>query len=152
MPAPPAVKTVPIRASRRPRYSGSFYNDLTGDSNSALEMAAWNWSEFQFLAKTAVDTGQANLAQLFSALESQERHQNWAALSNAAGYANGNAANLKVSIASEQGAIDMYGQYAPQAQTAGDASVASVFLSVRGDETGHHQTFSAELKQLTHRN
>jgi rubrerythrin len=151
MPAAPAVKTLPIRVSRRPRYSGSFYNDLTGDSNSALEMAAWNWSEYQFLAKTAVDTGQANLAALFSALEAQERHRNWAALSNAAGYANGIATNLKVSIASEQGAIDMYGQYASQAQTAGAASVASVFRSVRGDEMGHHQTFSTELKQFTRR-
>jgi rubrerythrin len=151
MPAAPAIKTVPIRVSPKPRYSGSFYNDLTGGSNSALEMAAWNWAEYQFLAKTAVDTGQADLAQLLSALEAQERYQNWAGVSNAAGYANGNAENLKVSIASEQGAIDMYGRYAPQAKKAGDSSVASVFTSVKGDETGHHQTFTTELQQLTRR-
>jgi rubrerythrin len=151
MPAAPAVKTLPIRVVPKPRYSGTFYNALTGDSNSALEMAAWNWSEYQFLAKTAVDTGQANLAAVFAALEAQERYQNWAGLSNAAGYANANATNLKVSIASEQGAIDMYGQYAAQAQRAGDSSLASVFRSIRGDELGHHQTFTTELRQLTRR-
>jgi rubrerythrin len=151
MPAAPAVKTLPIRVVPKPRYSGTFYNALTGDSNSALEMAAWNWSEYQFLAKTAVDTGQANLAAVFAALEAQERYQNWAGLSNAAGYANANATNLKVSIASEQGAIDMYGQYAAQAQRAGDSSLASVFRSIGGDELGHHQTFTTELRQLTRR-
>jgi rubrerythrin len=148
MPAAPAVRTVPIRVSPKPRYSGTLYHDLTDGFDSALERAAWNWAGYQFLAKTAVDTGQANLAQLLAALEAQERYQNWPGLSNAAGYANGIATNLKTSISSEQGAIDMYGQYAQQAQAAGDPSLASVFLSIRGDETGHHQVFTTELKQF----
>jgi rubrerythrin len=151
MPAAPAIKALPITVSPKPRYSGTFYNDLTGASNSALEMAAWNWSEYQFLAKTAVDTGQADLAALLSALEAQERDESWAGVSNAAGYANGNALNLQVSIASEQGAVDMYGRYASQANKAGDSSLARVFLSIRGDEMGHHQAFTTELKQFTRR-
>jgi rubrerythrin len=151
MPAAPAVTTVPITVSARPRYSGAFYDKLTGAFNSALERAAWNWAEYQFLAKTAVDTGSARLAQLFGALEAQERYESWPGLSNAAGYANGIVTNLKTSIASEQGAIGMYGQYAPQAISAGDSGVASVFLSIRGDEMGHHQTFTAELNQLRRR-
>jgi rubrerythrin len=148
MPAVPAVTTVPIRVSPKPRYSGTFNDGLTGPFDSALERAAWNWAEYQFMAKVAVSTGQANLGAIFAALEAQERYQNWAGLSNAAGYANGIATNLSMSITSEQGAIDMYGQYAQQAQTAGDSSLVSVFNSVRGDEMGHHQTFTTELKQF----
>jgi hypothetical protein len=151
MPAAPAVKPLAITVSPKARYSGTLNSGLTGAHNSPLEMATWNWSEYQFLAKTAVDTGQASLAVILSALEAQEQYQNWAAISNAAGYANGDATNLSASIASERGAIDMYTQYAPQAQKAGDSSVASVFLSIRGDETGHHQTFTTELKQFTRR-
>jgi hypothetical protein len=151
MPAVPAVTTVPIRVSPKPRYSGTLYNALTGPYDSALERAAWNWAEYQFMAKVAVSTGQARLGAIFAALEYEERYWNWAVLSNAAGYANGIVTNLKTSIASEQGAIDMYGQYAPQAQSAGDASVASVFLSIQGDEMGHKQTFTTELNQLRRR-
>ena len=68
-----------------------------------------------------------------------------------AGYVNGNAANLKASIASEQGAVNMYAQYARKARAAGDPSVAHVFLSIRGDEMGHHQTFTTELRELASR-
>ncbi|MFF3468930.1 ferritin family protein [Streptomyces sp. NPDC002619] len=145
MPAAPPVHTIPIQVSAGPHYSGSFYNDLTGDSNSALQAAAWNWAEYQFDAKTAVDTGQANLAALFSGLEAQEQYENWAGLSNAAGYVNSDAANLKASIASEQGAITMYTQYAGRAKNAGDTATAAAFLSIRGDEMSHHQTFLREL-------
>jgi rubrerythrin len=151
MPAPPQLTTVQIQASPKPHYSGAFYNDLTGAANSALEAAAWNWAEYQWDAKTAVDTGQANLAQLFSALEAQEQYENYSTVSNVAGYVSGSAANLETSIASEQGAINMYTQYAAKAQKAGDPSLARVFLSIRGDEMGHHQTFTAELHELTTR-
>jgi rubrerythrin len=147
VPAAPAVQPVQVETSGQPNYSGAFYNDLTGASNSALETAAWNWAQYQFDAKTAVDTQQANLAQLLSGLEAQEV-QNFTELSNVAGYANSTAMNLQASIASEQGAIDMYGQYASQAQQAGNTSVAGTFQSIMGDEQGHHQTFSTELQQL----
>ena len=147
VPAAPAVQQVQVEASAQPNYSGAFYNDLTGASNSALETAAWNWAQYQFDAKTAVDTRQANLAQLLSGLEAQEV-QNFTELSNVAGYANSTAMNLQASIASEQGAIDMYGQYATQAQQAGNPTVATTFRSVMGDEQGHHQTFTTELQQL----
>ena len=145
VPAAPAVQRIQVQASAQPNYSGAFYNDLTGGSNSALEAAAWNWAQYQFDTKTAVDTRQANLAQLLSGLEAQEV-QNFTELSNVAGYANSDAMNLQASIASEQGAIDMYGRYAPQAQQAGNASVGSTFQGIMGDEQGHHQTFSTELQ------
>jgi rubrerythrin len=151
VPVAPVVTVVPIKVAAKPHYSGAFYNALTGASDSALEAAAWNWAEYQWDAKTAVDTGQADLAQLFSALQAQEQYQNYPAVSNVAGYVNGDAANLKASIASEQGAIDMYTQYATKAQKAGDPSLARVFLSIRGDESGHHQTFMTELGALTRR-
>jgi rubrerythrin len=147
VPAAPAVQPIQVEASAQPNYSGAFYNDLTGASNSALEIAAWNWAQYQFDAKTAVDTRQANLAQLLSGLEAQEV-QNFTELSNVAGYANSTAMNLQASIASEQGAIDMYGQYAPQAKQAGNPTVANTFRSIMGDEQGHHQTFTTELQQL----
>jgi rubrerythrin len=147
VPAAPAVQLVQVQASAQPNYSGAFYNALTGGSNSALATAAWNWAQYQFDAKTAVDTRQANLAQLLSGLEAQEV-QNFTELSNVAGYANPTAMNLQASIASEQGAIDMYNQYAPQAQRAGNPTVANTFRSIMGDEQGHHQTFTTELQQL----
>jgi rubrerythrin len=150
VPAVPPVRQVQVRVSAAPHYSGTFYNDLTGGSDSALETAAWNWAEYQFDAKTAVDTGHANLAALLSGLAAQEM-QNWTGLSNVAGYVNGIAMNLRASIASEQGAINMYAQYAKEAQRAGNTSVASTFRSIMGDEKGHHQTFSAELQQLNRR-
>ena len=56
--------------------------------------------------------------------------------------------NLQASIASEQGAIDMYTQYAAEAQQMGNSTLASTFQSIMGDEEGHHQTFSTELQQL----
>jgi rubrerythrin len=151
VPVARAVSAVPISVSSQPHYSGSFYNELTGASNSALEAAAWNWSEYQWDAKTAVDTGQARLAKLFSALQVQEQYQSYSAISNVAGYVNGDAANLKASIASEQGAVDMYTRYATTAKKLGDPSLGHVLLSIRGDEIGHHQTFTAELRDLSSR-
>jgi rubrerythrin len=151
VPSAPSIHTVPIQVTAAPHYSGTFYNDLTGDSNSALETAAWNWAQYQYDAKTAVDTGRAKLAALFSGLAAQEQYENWNGLSNAAGYVNSDASNLKASIASEQGAINMYTQYADNAQKAGDMTTAGVFHSIRGDEMGHHQTFTTELQQLVGR-
>ena len=147
VPAAPRVQQVQVKVAGAPYYSGTFYNDLTSGSDSALEVAAWNWAEYQFDAKTAVDTGQADLAALLSGLEGQEV-QSWTEISNVAGYVNGNAMNLQASIASEQGAINMYTQYAAEAQHLGNTSVASTFTSIKGDEEGHHQTFSNELAQL----
>jgi rubrerythrin len=148
VPSAPAVPTVPIQVSAAPRYSGSFYADLTGDANSALSDAALNWGEYQYFARNAVNTGQAKLAQLLSGLEAQEMDQNWPAISNAAGYVNGNATNLTTSIASETGAIQMYAAFASQARTAGDTTAVSLFTEVQGDERGHHDTFATELHQL----
>jgi rubrerythrin len=150
VPAAPAIRQVQVRVSAVPHYSGAFYNDLTGASDSALETAAWNWAQYQYDGKIAVDTRQANLAALFSGLEAQEM-QNWTGLSNVAGYVNSNAMNLQASIASEQGAINMYAQYATEAQRAGNTTVASTFRSIMGDEEGHHQTFTTELQQLNRR-
>ena len=149
VPPAPAVTTVSIRVSARPHFSGSFYNDLTGGANSALSDAALNWGEYQFFARNAVNSGQPKLAQLLSGLEAQEMNQNWPAISNVAGYVNGNAANLRTSIASEQGAIQMYTKFAAEATKAGDPSAARMFTGVRSDEMGHHQTFTTELQQLT---
>ena len=103
-------------------------------------------------SQTPVDTGQADLAALLSGLEAQERYQNWPAISNAAGYTNSNAANLRASIASEQGAIDMYTHYARQAEQAGDSSVSGVFLGIKADEAGHRKAFTTELNQLARGN
>jgi rubrerythrin len=147
VPAAPRVRQVQVKVTKAPNYSGTFYTDLTSGSDSALEVAAWNWAEYQFDAKTAVDTGQAGLAALLSGLEAQEV-QSWTEISNIAGYVNSNAMNLQASITSEQGAIDMYTQYAAKAQQLGDTTVASTFTSIKGDEEGHHQTFSTELQQL----
>ena len=148
IPNAPAVTKMKVVSSPQPKFSGAFYNDLTSGSSSALEQAAWLWAEYQFIGQTAVDTGQASLAALFGGLENQEAQQNWPQIANAAGYVNGNASNLTSSIASEQGAIDMYTSFANQAQADGNPTVASMFLDVRGDEQGHHATFSAELAQI----
>ena len=149
IPAAPVVTTVPVTVVNAPHYSGTFYQDLTSGSNSALETAAWNWAIYQVFARTAVNTGQASLAALLSGLEAQEQDQNWAGISNAAGYVNGNAMNLRSSIASEQGAINMYTGFATAARKVGDPSAANNFDGVRTDEMGHHSTFLAELQQLT---
>jgi rubrerythrin len=148
IPAAPAVQTVRIQVSEAPHYTGSFYNTLTGDSNSALVEAAWNWAQYQTDAQTAANTGQARLAALFSALEAQERYQNWSGLANAAGYVNSDTTNVKSSIASEQDAINMYGQYADETARAGDTTTTAFFREVRGDETGHHKTFTEIFQQL----
>jgi rubrerythrin len=149
VPSGPAVSIVPIGVSASPHYSGSFYTDLTGSANSALSDAALNWGEYQYFARNAVNTGQARLAQLFSGLEAQEMNQNWPAISNAAGYVNGDASNLSTSIASETGAIKMYSTFAAQATQAGDTHATGIFTEIRGDEMGHHDTFAYELRRLT---
>lgn len=148
VPSAPAVHSVSIQVSTAPHYSGTFYNDLTSGSDSALEVAAWNWAEYQFMAKTAVDTGHADLATLFSGLEAQEQYENWAGLSNTAGYVTSDAANLKESMVSEQGAVQMYAQYAAKAQKSGDTTTTNLFHNVGGDEQGHYNTFSTELQEL----
>ena len=144
-PTAPSAKRVRVMTSTAPRYSGTAYTGLT----DALTGAAWNWAEYQWMAKTAVDTGNAKLAALFSGLATQEAQQNWVEISNVAGYVNDTAANLRESIKSEQGAQQMYAGYAQQAQAAGDTSVATTFTSIKGDEHGHEQTFTTEYKDLT---
>jgi rubrerythrin len=148
VPSVPPVRTISIQASAMPYYSGSFYNDLTGDAHSGLSDAALNWAEYQLFAHVAADTGHAHLATLFSGLEAQERNQNWPAISNVAGYVNDSATNLRTSIASEEGAIQMYNKFATEAQRAGDPADAKAFLSKAADESGHRQTFMTELWHL----
>ncbi|RNL73147.1 ferritin family protein [Streptomyces sp. I6] len=148
IPSGPPVAKVAIKASKSPHYSGSLYNVLTGDMDSALETAAWNWAQYDAVARTAVNTGHAKLAALFGALAAQERNETWPGLSNAAGYVNSDAMNLKTSIASEQAAIDMYTRYADQAEKAGDMATATFFREVRGDETGHRDSFRAATTEL----
>jgi rubrerythrin len=149
IPTAPGVTKVRVVSSPQPRYSGTFYNGLTSGSSSALEQAAWLWAEYQYIGQTAVNTGQPDLGALLGGLENQEAQQNWPEIANAAGYVNGNASNLNSSIASEAGAIQMYTGYAQQAQTDGNPTVASMFTDVKGDEMGHHATFTAELQELT---
>jgi rubrerythrin len=148
IPAAPAVTKVKVVSSPQPKFSGTFYNDLTSGSSSALEQAAWLWAEYQYIGQTAVNTGQASLAALLGGLENQEAQQNWEQIANVAGYVNGNASNLTSSIASEAGAIQMYTNFAQQATTDGNPTIASMFNDVKGDEQGHHATFTAELKQV----
>ncbi|HYZ30106.1 MAG TPA: ferritin family protein [Thermoleophilaceae bacterium] len=146
-PRVPRVKSVAVQTATAAKYSGNA-NGLTNNQTGALTDAAWLWAQDQWMAKTAVDTGNAKLAALFSGLENQER-QNWTDISNAAGYVNDTATNLRASIQAEQGAQQMYTDYAQQAKNAGNTSVADVFTSIKGDELGHEQTFQAELQDLT---
>ena len=148
IPTAPAVMKVGVMSSSRPKYTGTFYNDLTSGSSSALEQAAWLWAEYQYIGQTAVDTGQPRLAALFAGLENQEAQQNWVQISNVAGYVQGNASNLSSSIASEAGAIKMYTTYAKESQAAGNTSLAGMFTDIKGDEEGHHESFSTELREL----
>jgi rubrerythrin len=145
IPKPPRVATDAVATASVPKYSGMAYTDLT----DALADPAWNWAEYQWMAKTAVDTGHARLAALFGGLQAQEAQRNWVEISNDAGYVNDAAMNLKESIRSEQGAQQMYANYARQAQAAGDTTVAAAFTSIKGDEHGHEQTFTAEYHRLT---
>jgi rubrerythrin len=149
IPSPPPVRPVRLQVSPKPKYSGGFFNDLTSGSNSALEDSAWLWGEYQFMANTAVNTGQAKLAALFSGLEAQEQYQNWVEIANVAGYVNSVAMNLQASIASEAGAIQMYMMDAQAARAAGNPTVANLFTNIQGDEVGHHQTFTTELQEVT---
>jgi rubrerythrin len=149
IPSAPPVKEVGVQVSPRPSYSGTFYEELTAGSGSALQDSAWLWAEYQFMGKTAVDTGHARLAALLSGLEKQEMSQNWVLISNVAGFVNGVTMNLEHSIADEQGAIEVYTRDAKEAQEDGNPSIASTFLSIRGDEEGHHQTFTTELEELS---
>jgi rubrerythrin len=151
VPAAPKVNSVAIKESAKPHYNGNFYTaDLTGGANSALSDAAWNWALAESAARTAVDNGQAALGQLLSGLGDQERRQNWPSLSNMAGYVNGEADNLKESIASEKGAITMYDQFAAKANTAGDSSQSAAFTDFRKDEQGHLKAFTEEYNQVKH--
>jgi rubrerythrin len=149
VPAAPTPQTVTIQQTAKPRYTGAFYTaDLTGGANSALSDSAWNWALDQGAAMTAVDNGQAELGRLLSGLQRQEEHQTWPALSNAAGYVNGEATNLKESVAGEHEAITMYGKFASQAKGAGNSAAASAFTDFGRDEQGHLKVFSTELQQL----
>jgi rubrerythrin len=146
VPAAPQVEQVPVEVSPAPHYTGTFYNDLTGASDSALAVASWQWAQYQWISKVAVSTGQANLGALLTALELQEA-QNYTEISNLAGFVNSIDMNLQESINSEQGAIDMYAAWAPRAQQLGNESIATTFSSIEIDEKGHHQTFTTELEQ-----
>jgi rubrerythrin len=151
IPAAPTVTKVAIKESTKPHYTGTFYTgDLTGDANSALSDAAWNWTLDDRAARTAVDNGQAELGQLLSALGAQEQNQNWPALSNMAGYVGGETDNLKQSIASENGANAMYQKFAAAANKAGDSSQSAAFTDFGKDEQGHMKTFTQELNQVKH--
>jgi hypothetical protein len=132
-----------------PKFTGAFYTkDLTGPAGSALADTAWNALINDRVARTAVDNGQATLGRLLSGLQAQEEKQNWPSLSNMAGYVGGESANLKDSVAGEQDAITMYGQFA--AKAAGDPATASAFKEYRADEQGHLKVFSYQLQHLKH--
>ena len=144
IPEAPRFKSENVKVTPRPRYSGDAYTVLTGGINSALADSAWLWAEYQFMAKTAVDTGNAHLAALLSGLEGEEAQSNWVQVSNEAGYVNDVKSNLQASIQSEIGAQQMYTGFANQAMALGDTATAQIFESIRGDEAGHQHTFTTE--------
>jgi hypothetical protein len=149
IPAAPTVHTVTINESSKPKFTGAFYTkDLTGSAGSALADTAWNAMTNDRVARTAVDNGQATLGRLLSGLQAQEEKQNWPSLSNMAGYVGSESANLRNSVAGEQEAINMYGQFATTA--AGDPATASAFKEYRADEQGHLKVFSYELQHVKH--
>lgn len=148
VPYAPPVRDVPLKVTPKPNYTEPFYSTLTGASDSALGVAAWQWGQYETMAEVAVSTGQAKLGALLAGLGNQEV-QNYRRVSNLAGFVNGPAMNLQVSIDSEQGAIDYYTAAISRSNQLGDPNAAGLFRDIKTDEQGHKMTFEIELARLT---
>src|SRR5512135_2044535 len=120
---------------------------LTNIENASKD-EAFAWAEYTLFARQAANTGQPQLAVLFTDIAAVELKDHFAKEANLSGLVGSNVDNLNASIADEAGAVTMYNQFADQADQVGDHAVAEAFREIAKDEAGHETSFQAMLASL----
>jgi rubrerythrin len=143
VPAPPPLQPTTIHRSTAVCGGQTETNLTTAEYSEALA-----WGEYTLFAQQAANTGQAKLAKLFTGIAAVELQDHFASEAVLSGLVGSNVANLKASIASEAGAVQMYTKFANEADRVGDHTVATAFREIRSDEEGHEASFKQALANL----
>ena len=114
---------------------------------TAMEAEAFAHARFTRFAACARMHRDPDLARLFQTIADEERMHHFSMEADLAGATGSDADNLRHAIEDVSKHIEMYGQFAEQAATAGDTKAAEMFRSIRQDEISHQHAFMGALKR-----
>jgi rubrerythrin len=117
--------------------------------SNAMHGEAFAYVKYMLYADHARESGNEQLAELFTANANTERFEHFAEEAELAGLVGSDADNLRDAIKGETWEFEhMYADYAAQAREAGDTAVAARFEEIRQDEGRHRDAFQGALDKL----
>lgn len=110
--------------------------------DAAMHGEAYANLKYLLYAAKAREAGNEQLAALFEEAANVEANEHFAREADALGLVGSNEANLLDAMAGERYENEkMYASFATQADSVGDARVASLFRQIAEDEGDHHQQY-----------
>ena len=130
--------------------AGGTLNQQTRENlMTAMHGEAFAYAKYMLYAKHARQSGNQQLADLFTQTAQTERFQHFAEMADLVGLAGSDADNIKDAIKGESDEIDtLYRKFGEQAAAAGDKAAAARFEEVRNDEMKHRDAFKSALAKL----
>lgn len=117
--------------------------------STAMHGEAFAFAKYMLYAQNARQSGNKELAALFSQAAHTERFDHFAKEARLARIVGSDADNLRDAIAGESYEVDtMYVGFAKDAAASGDQIAASTFEEIRQDEIAHRDAFKTALAKL----
>ena len=117
--------------------------------STAMHGEAFAYAKYLLFAEHARRSGDVELADLLEKTAKTERFEHLAEEAKLAGLVGSNSQNLKDAIKGESYETEtMYGEFAQQAEQAGDHEAALRFEEIRKDEAKHRDAFNVALSNL----
>lgn len=139
IPAPPPVTPRPVPAGKPACDKPGTMKAL----DEAMHSESLAWGQYSQWAQKAANTGNAQLAALFTGIGNVELKEHWNGEADLSGFVADTKTNLAASAQSEVDAVAMYTGYIADAKKAGQHKVATTLTEVRSDEKGHLAVFTS---------
>jgi rubrerythrin len=131
------------------RGGGGLSQKTQENLSTAMHGEAFAYAKYLLYARHARQSGNAEIANLFTTAANTERFHHFAEEAQLAGLVGSEEDNLKDAIKGESYEVEtIYREFAEQAAGAGDKAAADRFEEVRHDEMGHRDAFKAALTKM----